>query len=224
MGKFGRTRGSAAVDKEYKVSLDLETVHPLFSKPKDVSDIATENLLARVTNYKPRRSYMELKYLKQRKGEEKEKFNTVIGSMKSEVTTMRERKERFAKIREYNEKRKKEHPEELEDEIDQEHKALTSDEEKDNNESDDGYQIEIPDALKQDGYLLGKKNLNKKQLLKEKRKLKKLKTEPEDFQSKKLWISHEANPEAVKEFEDADKIGFGDLNTMFLNNDEGKDL
>lgn len=224
MGKFSKTRGSATVDKEYKSSLDLHTVHPLFAKKKDEKMIETENLLSRVTGYKPKKSYMELKYFKERVGENKQKFSTMINKMKSEVTSIKEKKELMKKLRDFRAERKDVEDKLEQEDLDKEHKALTSEEEQIGQESEDEYQIEIPDGLKQDDYLLGKKNLGDKTKLNDKKLRKKIKTSEIDFRSKKLFISHEANTEAMKEFEDEDKIGFADLNTMFVNNDEGKDV
>ena len=224
MGKFSKTRGTAVVDKEYKSSLDLHTLHPLFAKKKDEKMIEAENLLSRVTGYKPKKSYMELKYYKERVGENKQKFSTMINKMKSEVTSIQEKKELMKRLRDFRQERK-----DVEDKLDQEivdlnkeDKALTDEEEKIGQESEDEYQIEIPEGFEKDDYLLGRKNPGDK--TNDKKLKKKFKTSETDFRSKKLFISHDANAEAMKEFEDEDKIGHADLNTMYLNNDEGQDV
>jgi ATP-dependent RNA helicase DDX54/DBP10 len=214
--RFAQTRGSAVVEKENNQGFDLETPHPLFWEKRDETIVDQDMLLARLKNYKAGKSYMELKGLKDRSGEEKKKFTGMLGKMKEEVVTLAARKERQEK---WNVLKKEEEDERAEQEA-RMLEEITQPQSKGENVGGEEYEIVIPDELKADFSSNLKKRRPEAGATVRSKKVKRT-----DFKSKKLWISHDADPEKMKEFEDADKIGFEDLNTMFMNRgDAGEDL
>ena len=215
--RFTQTRGTAVVDKENNEGLDLKTVHPLFWVKKDQKTVGQDDMLDRLKNYKAGRSYMEIKGLKDRSGEDKRVFTSVLKKMKGEVVTLRERKERMAKVHGLR-KEEKEERERLEKLAEAESEVASEAE-----EGGEEYEFVIPDTLKNDFTGENAGNLKKRAPQGGRSTGGHKKVKKTDFRSKKLFISHEADLEKMKEFEDVDKIGFEDLNTMFMNKGDGGD-
>jgi ATP-dependent RNA helicase DDX54/DBP10 len=80
MKKFGRTRSKTSVQgARFLTKLDLNKNHPMF-KAKE-SEAATD-LLSRISNYKPEKSYMELKKIKEGASINTDRVLGIITSMK----------------------------------------------------------------------------------------------------------------------------------------------
>lgn len=219
MEKFIRTRGSAnitAADGEKKVfSLDLETVHPMFASGVNNTEEGLA-MLKRMKNYKPRSSYMELKAFKGKGDVKSEKILKSIIQLKKETQKMKDVRKRELDVELLG---KKSH-QIMTETNEPENAGIDKDSEGEDCDENEEYEIEIPENQKEAFAL--EKSLKAADKLQNRRK--KLKTDINDYKSK-FFISHDADPEMMKEFEDKDKIGFEDLNTMFMTTaDSAEDL